>query len=108
MLDLGWDRDEINRRIYSKLDRRPDERGDLLGPGLFLSCKICGNIGIIVGIDENEYLLDGKRAIDPCSLFCPSCGLDLPRDYKLLAKLHFGPITDGMIGDEAWKNEIPR
>jgi hypothetical protein len=109
MLDLGWDRHEANRKIYSTLDRQLNERGSLLGEGLYLSCKICGNIGIIVGIDdEEEYVLTGKRAVDPCSLFCPSCGLNLPRDYKVLAKLHFGPITDEMIGDEAWRKEIPR
>ncbi len=109
MLDLGWGRHDVNRKIYSKLDSHPNERGHLLGESLYLSCKICSNIGIIVGIDdEEEYELDGKRAVDPCSLFCPSCGLNLPRDYKVLANLHFGPITEEMIGDEAWRKEIPR
>jgi hypothetical protein len=79
MLDLGWDRDAVNRKIYSRLDSQCDKRGSLIGESLFLSCKICDNIGIIVGIEDEEYVLEGKRAVDPCSLFCTSCGLDLPR-----------------------------
>jgi hypothetical protein len=109
MLDLEWDRHEMNRKIYCRLDRQLNDRGALLGEGLSLSCKICRNIGIIVGIDdEAEYVLDGMRAVDPCSLFCSSCGLNLPRNYKVLVKLHFGPITGEMVGDEAWEREIPR
>ena len=108
MLDLGWNRHDVIHKIYSKLDRQTNERGHLLGEGL-LNCRICGEMGIIVGIeDEEEYVLDGKRAVDPCSLLCASCGLNLPREYKVLAKLHFGPITDEMVGDEAWEKEIPR
>jgi hypothetical protein len=108
MLDLSWDRSEVNRKIYSRLDSQYDKRGSLLGESLFLSCKICDNAGIIVGIEDEEYTIDGRNAVDPCSLFCPSCGLNLDKSYKLLAKLHFGPITEEMIGAEAWKNEIPR
>ena len=108
-LDLGWDRHKVNTRIYSKLDSEPNERGGLLGEGLNLTCKICGNIGIVVGIDSgSEYQIESKRAVNPCSLFCPSCGLNLPRSNKILAKLHFGPITDEMTGDEVWRKEIPR
>ena len=109
MRDLGWDRQAVEDRIYSKLDSQLGERGSLLGKSFSLVCKICDEPGIIVGIAGNgEYELEGKRAVDPCSLFCPSCGFDLPKSCSVLAKLHFGPITDEMIGEEAWRNEVPR
>ena len=95
------------RNFIPKLDRQYELRGALIGDGVLLSCKICDEIGIIVGVEDDIYVLNGERAIDPCSLFCPSCGLNLPSKYKALAKLHYGPLTESMVGTKDWENEIP-
>jgi hypothetical protein len=107
-LDLGDHRHEINAKLHRDLDQRPEKWGSLVGEGVLLGCKICGEVGIIVGIDSEIYLIDGKEAIDPCSLYCPSCGLNLPKSYSVLVKLHYGPLTAESIGPQAWKSEIPR
>jgi hypothetical protein len=106
MLDLSDYRYNVNRKLYAEFDRRSQERGSLVGEGLFLFCKICGEIGIIVGIEDQAHIIDGKKAVDPCSLFCSSCGLNLPKTYSALAKLHYGPITEEAVGADEWKREI--
>jgi hypothetical protein len=106
MVDLGWDRFEINRRLHSKLDGDFDRRGSVVGDGISFSCKICGEIGLIVGIEAEAYVLNGEKAVDPCSLFCPSCGLNIPKRYRVLAKLHYGPITESAVGAKEWQREI--
>lgn len=105
-IDLSDYRYNVNTKLYTELDRRWEDRGSLVGEGLSLFCKICGEIGIIVGIQDEPYVIDGKKAVDPCSLFCSSCGLNLPKAYSALAKLHYGPITEEAVGAEVWKREI--
>jgi hypothetical protein len=105
-LEIGWKRFETNDDYYSQLQRQHTTRGELVGRRLNLFCKICNEIGMVVGIEDECYFLDGQKAVDPCSLFCPSCGLDLPSSYRVLAKLHYGPLTEAKIGPEQWEQGI--
>lgn len=82
--------------------------GRVLNEDLSLECLICGYECPFVGVDGDPYILNEVRAIDPCAILCPRCRLKIPKEYRVLAKLHFGPITEDRIhgGKAAWTKYI--
>lgn len=88
--------------------QHPETWGRILDENLSLECLICGYECPFVGVDSDPYTLNEVRAIDPCAILCPRCRLKIPREYRVLAKLHFGPITEDRIhgGKAAWTKYI--
>lgn len=90
--------------------QHPEQWGRVLNENLLLECLICGYECPFVGVDSDPYILNGVRAIDPCAILCPRCRLKITKEYRVLAKLHFGPITEDRIdrGKAAWAEYIER